>query len=307
MSRPAGRTTSLDGRLLTGVSVLAAIIETGGFGRAGELLGITTSGVSRSLSRLEERVGVRLLDRTTRSVSLTDEGRRFYERVRPSMDSIEEAASMASASASVVQGRLRVNIDPFVMRLLLSGRIGAILERYPGLSLELISRDQIGDLVADGVDVAVRFGEPRGASLIARKIADLKLITVAAPTYLERHGRPKHPGDLQSHACIHLRDPQSGRPFAWEFHGKGAAFTVQTSSRLCVSDAATMLFECIAGTGVAQVFAVVVRDLVRSGALVDLFPGWAEETYPLYASYPSRKNRPMKVRAFVDFMVEMVK
>src|ERR1700761_8902148 len=148
MNRPVARATNLDGRLLTGVSVLAAIVETGGFGRAGELLGITTSGVSRSLSRLEARVGVRLLDRTTRSVSLTDEGRRFYERVRPSMDSIEEAAAIASASAAVVQGRLRVNIDPFVTRLLLGGRIGAILENHPGLSLELISRDQIGDLVA---------------------------------------------------------------------------------------------------------------------------------------------------------------
>jgi DNA-binding transcriptional LysR family regulator len=297
----------LDSRLLTGVSVLAAIVETGGFGRAGELLGITTSGVSRSLARLEARVGVRLLDRTTRSVSLTDEGRRFYERVRPSMDSIEEAASMASASAAVVQGRLRVNIDPFVTRLLLNGRVGAILEAYPSLSLELISRDQIGDLVADGVDVAVRFGKPSGASLIARKIADLKLLTVASPAYLRRHGRPEHPDDLRAHACINLRDPLTGRAFSWEFHTKDTAFTVKTSSRLCVSDASTMLSECVAGTGVAQVFAVVVRDMIRSGALVDLFPQWAEETYPLYASYPSRKNLPMKVRAFVDFMVDMVK
>jgi len=214
---------------------------------------------------------------------------------------------MASASASVVQGRLRVNIDPFVTRLLVNGSIGSILEAYPSLSLELISRDQIGDLVAEGIDVAVRFGEPSGASLIARKIADLKLATVAAPAYLKRHGQPKHPDDLQSHACIRLRNPLTGQPFPWEFHGKGTAFTVKTSSRLCVSDASTMLSECIAGTGIAQVFAVVVRDMMRSGELVDLFPQWGEETYPLYASYPSRKNLPMKVRAFVDFMVDMAR
>lgn len=298
---------STDGRLLTGVSVLAAIVETGGFGCAGELLGITTSGASRSLSRLEARVGVRLLDRTTRSVSLTNEGRRFYERVRPSMDAIEDAASTASAAAGVVQGRLRVNIDPFVTRLLVDGRIGKILETHPGLSLELISRNQVGDLVKDGVDVAVRFGEPTGASLVARKIADLKIATVASPGYLERHGRPVHPDELQSHSCIHLRDPQTGQPFPWEFHGQGTAFTVKASSRLCVSDASTMLSECIAGTGIAQVFAVVVRDMTRRGELVELFPRWAEETYPLYASYPSRRNLPMKVRAFVDFMVDMVK
>lgn len=295
----------MDGRLLTGVSVLAAIVETGGFGRAGELLGITTSGVSRSLSRLEARVGVRLLDRTTRSVSLTDEGRRFYERVRPSMDSIEEAALMASASAAVVQGRLRVNIDPFVARLLGGGRIGDILDAYPGLELELISREQIGDLVGDGIDVAVRFGAPSGASLIARKIADLRLVTVAAPAYLERHGQPRHPEELRSHACIHLRNPATGQPFTWEFHGQGTAFTVETRSRLCVSDSSMMLSECLAGTGVAQVFDAVVRDMIRRGELVELFPRWSDETYPLYASYPSRKNPAMKVRAFVDFMIQM--
>lgn len=298
---------ALDGRLLTGVSVLAAIVETGGFGRAGELLGITTSGVSRSLSRLEARVGVRLLDRTTRSVSLTAEGRRFYERVRPSMESIEEAATLASASAAVVQGRLRVNIDPMVTRLLVNGRIGSILDAHPGLHLELISREQVGDLVGEGVDVAVRFGEPTGASLIARKIADLKLITVAAPAYLKRNGRPGHPNELESHDCIHLRDPATSRPFPWEFHGKGNSLTVKTHSRLCVSDASTMLSECLAGTGVAQLFAVVVRDMVRNGDLVELFPGWADETFPLYALYPSRKHLPMKVRAFVDFMVDTVK
>ncbi|GAA0913207.1 LysR family transcriptional regulator [Rothia nasimurium] len=298
---------TLDGRLLTGVSVLAAIVETGGFGRAGELLGITTSGVSRSLSRLEARVGVRLLDRTTRSVSLTEEGRRFYERVKPSMESIEEAASTATASAAVVQGRLRVNMDPLVMRLLANGRIGSILDAHPGLSLELLSREQIGDMVGEGVDVAVRFGEPVGVSLIARKIADLKLITVASPEYLKRTGRPSHPDKLQLHDCIYLRDPITSRPFSWEFHGKGGALTVKTRSRLCVSDASTMLSECLAGTGVAQVFSVVVRDMVQRGDLVELFPDWGEETFPLYALYPSRKNLPMKVRAFVDFIVDTVK
>src|ERR1700723_723887 len=184
---------SLDGRLLTGVSVLTAVIESGNFARAAEALGITTSGVSRAVTRLEARVGARLLDRTTRSVALTDEGRRFYDKVKRNLATIEEAAANASGAANIVRGRLRVNMDPVVSRLMLAGRLGAFLALPPEISLEFIPREQIGDLVGDGVDVAVRFGEPAMSSLIARKLADLQGMTVAAPSYLVRHGRPKHP------------------------------------------------------------------------------------------------------------------
>ena len=174
---------SLDGRLLTGVSVLTAVIESGNFARAAEALGITTSGVSRAVARLEGRVGARLLDRTTRSVALTDEGRRFYERVKPSLLTIEEAAVTASGAANIVRGRRRVNIDPVVSRLMLAGRLGAFLDLHPEVSLDIITREQIGDLVGDGVDVAIRFGEPATPSLIARKLADMQVMTAAAPSW----------------------------------------------------------------------------------------------------------------------------
>jgi DNA-binding transcriptional LysR family regulator len=294
---------SFDGRLLTGVSVLTAVIESGSFARAAGVLGITTSGVSRAVARLEARVGARLLDRTTRSVALTDEGRRFYERVKPSLANIEEAATTASGAANIVRGRLRVNIDPIVSRLILAGRLGTFLELYPELALEFITREQIGDLVRDGVDVAVRFGEPVMSSLIARKLADMQMITVVSPNYLERHGRPKHPNDLAGHACIHFRDPLTGQAYDWEFHKGRKVLTVKTKSRLLVSDGGTMITECVAGTAFAQVFAVVVRDLLENGSLVELFPEWSDETFPLYAYYPSRHHPAAKVRAFVDFVL----
>jgi DNA-binding transcriptional LysR family regulator len=198
---------TLDGCLLTGVGVLTAIVESGSFARATDALGITTSGVSRAVSRLEARIGARLFDRTTRSVALTDEGRRFYERVRPSLDTIEEAATRASGAANIVRGRLRVNIDPIVSRLVLAGRFGAFLAVHPELCLEFITREKIGDLVGDGVDVAVRFGKPAPSSLVARKLADMQVITVASPLYLERRGCARHPDDLAGHDCIDFRDP----------------------------------------------------------------------------------------------------
>ncbi len=294
---------TFDGRLLTGVSVLTAVIESGNFARAAEALGITTSGVSRAVSRLEARVGARLLDRTTRSVALTDEGRRFYERVKPGLATIEDAVATASGAANIVRGRLRVNIDPIVSRLVLAGRLGGFLARHPDLALEFITRERIGDLVGDGVDVAVRFGEPAPSSLVVRKLADMQVITVASPGYLERRGRPAHPDDLAGHDCIDFRDPVAGRAYDWEFHRGGEVITVPTKSRLLLSDGGTMITECVAGTGIAQVFATVVRDLLEDGSLVQILPEWSDETFPLYAYYPSRHHPAAKVRAFVDFVL----
>jgi DNA-binding transcriptional LysR family regulator len=298
---------SFDGRLLTGVSVLTAVIESGNFARAAEALGLTSSGVSRAVTRLEGRVGVRLLDRTTRSVALTDEGRCFYERVKPSLVTIEDAAATASGAANIVRGKLRVNMDPVVSRIMLAGRLGAFLDLNPEVSLEFIAREQIGDLVGDGVDVAIRFGEPAISSLIARKMADMQMITVATPSYLQRHGIPESPNDLVGHACIHFRNPKTGQAYDWEFHKGRKIIAVPTKSRLMVSDAGTMLTECIAGTGIAQVFAVVVRDLLENGSLIQLFPGWSDDTFPLYAYYPSRYHSAAKVRAFVDFVLNAVR
>src|SRR5258707_9267278 len=203
---------ALDGRLLSNVGVLAAVIAGGSFARAAQALGMTPSGVSRAIARLEARIGVRLLDRTTRSLNLTDEGRLLYANVNPLVLGIEDAVTRATGSSSSVRGRLRVNTDAFTSRLLLSPHIGRFLDLHPALSLELIARDQLGDLVAEGFDVAVRFGEPPSSSLVARKLIDTRIVTVAAPDYLERHGRPAKPADLPNHVCIQWPDPVTGQP-----------------------------------------------------------------------------------------------
>jgi DNA-binding transcriptional LysR family regulator len=296
---------SFDGRVLSGVSVLAAVVEGGSFVKAADLIGITDSGVSRAISRLETRLGVRLLDRTTRSVTLTDEGRRFYEEVKPNLDAIEEAAVLASGAASAVRGRLKVDIDPFFLPLVLAGRLGSFCERYPELSIEFVTSKHVGDLVAEGIDLAIRFGEPRLSSLVARKLIEAPILTVAAPRYLERFGKPGHPEDLASHRCLQFLDPYTGRPFDWEFIRDGQAIIVSTSGPLTFTDPKSMLEECLAGTGVAQVIGWGIGTWLAKGALVDLFPDWHGERFPLFAFHPSRKHPPAKVRAFVDFCVEI--
>ena len=297
---------ALDGRLVSNVSVLAAVVEGGNFAKAAEALGLTPSGVSRAIARLEARIGVRLLDRTTRSVNLTDEGRLLYANINPLVLGIEDAVTRAAGSSGSVRGRLRVNTDAFTSRLLLSPHIRRFLELYPELSLELIARDQLGDLVAEGFDVAVRFGEPPSSSLVARKLIDTRFVTVATPDYLERHGRPGKPADLSNHVCIQVRDPVTGQPFSWEFQRGRKLIKVPTSGRLLLTDVGTILGTCLSGVGVAQIKALGIQKLLDDGQLIDLFPDWPDERFPLYALYPSRHLPAAKVRAFIDFVTAAI-
>lgn len=269
--------------------------------RAADALAMTASGVGRAVARLEARLGVRLLDRTTRSLRLTDEGRRFYEQVGPHLDGIEEAATEVSGSAGVVKGRLRVNVAPIISQTILSNRMGEFLDSYPDLRVEMIMRDAVGDLVADGFDMALRFGDP-AENLIARKLADMRVITAASPSYIARKGRPAHPADIETHDTIDFWDPVKGRPYDWEFHREGETLPVKPRARLMTSDAATMLASCLAGVGICQLPPVGAQHLFENGDLVDLFPDWPGEYFPLYALYPPRQRRSAKVRAFVEFV-----
>ncbi|RDS81121.1 LysR family transcriptional regulator [Dyella monticola] len=298
---------AFDERLLNGMSVLAAIVDSGSFVGAGEALSMSQPGVSRAIARLEARLGIRLFDRTTRSVSLTDEGQRFYADVMPLLSGLEEAAATAAQGRTAVRGRLRVNVDPFFSRVALGPPLGTFLKKHPDLQLELVTHDKMGDMVAEGFDLAVRFGEPRPSSLIARKLLDTRILTVASPAYLKRHGRPITPTDLSKddHACIQYRDPETGRPFEWEFQRGRKKLSVPTRGSLTVNDVGTMHSVCAAGYGIAQVMAFGVESLLASGKLVELFPDWPDERFPLYALYPSRLYVPAKTRAFLDFVVSL--
>ena len=295
-----------DGRLLSGVTVLMAVVEAGSMARAAQALGLSSSGVGRAIARLEKRVGVRLLERTTRTMTLTDEGRRFYEEVGPHLDGIEQAAMTAAGAAGVVRGRLRVNVDPFFSRIVLAAQVVTFLNRHPDVRVELIMRDHVGDLVADGFDLALRFGEPPGGSLVARKLIETPVLTVAAPGFVARHGRPKHPSEVARLPCIEFYDAANARPFEWEFRRGREVLPVSPAARLMVSDVGAMLSACEAGVGIAQIMQLGSRDLLAQGRMVELFPDWSGELFPLYAPYPSRQLRAAKVRTFIEFTVDLL-
>jgi len=294
-----------DGGLLNGIAVLAAVVEAGSFVRAADALGITPSGVSRAVARLERRVGVRLFDRTARSVRLTDEGRRMYTEVAPLLEGIEEAATRAAGSAAVVRGRLRVNVDGAFGHHLLAPRLPRFLGMHPELSVDVVVRDTLGDFVGEGFDAAVRFGEPEVAGLTCRRLLETRVLTCASPAYVARRGMPAHPAELAAHERIHFRDPATGRPFAWEPARGTERVRVPTGGRLTVNDTETLMAVCLGGHGVAQVLELYARDHLAAGRLVNMLPDWSDERFPLYVYHRSRRLPSAKVRAFVDFVLTL--
>jgi len=294
--------------LLASFELLNAVVETRSFIAAGERMGLTQSGTSRAIARLEARIGVRLFDRNARAVTLTDEGRRFHAQVAPLVAQLADAIEGAAYTAGHVRGKLRVQVDVFFARYVLASRIDRFLARYTELELELVTRDHTTqqDLVSGGFDVAVRFDQPAVTSLVARRLLQTRIVTCAAPAYIARHGHPRDPRDLAGdHECILFVDPRTGLPYDWDFiRGRRKIRRVAVHGRLIVNDVATALGACVAGHGIAQLMELGTEELRASGALVELFPRWHDEMFPLYAFHPSRHLPPAKVRAFLDFIVE---
>ena len=299
----------IDGRLIDGLLVLEAVAEARSFLRASERLNMTQSGVSRSIAKLEARLGARLLDRTSRAVILTDEGRSLCERVAEHIRGIGEAAAETSKSRDTVRGQLRVNVDPLFSRMVTPSKLNEYLMGNPSMELRLETRNWVGDLVSDGFDLAIRFGEPSPSGLIARRLLDARILTVASPAYIDRYGKPGHPEDLatEAHQCIHAIDTATGRPYKWEFWRGNEMVEVAVNGRLAVTDSNTKLGACLAGFGIAQVIDLSLEEQLSNGALVDLFPDWGDERFPLYVYYVSRNYVPAKVRSFIDFVTASLK
>lgn len=291
-----------DARLLNGIGVLVAVVETGSFRGAAEVLGLTPSGVSRAVARLETRLGARLFNRGPRQVELTEDGRRFHAEVAPLLSALGDAAEVIQGATAAVSGRLRVNADPWFARVVLAPRLPELLETYPQLSVELQVSNHFEGMLSGGFDLAIRFGPPRDSALIARKLLETRVLTCASPDYLRRRGTPTHPRELTGHDLLLFRDPETARPFSWEFHRKGEVYPVSAEGRFVTDDPSAAIEACAAGAGLFQSFKLGLDPWLASGALLLVLPEWSEETFPLYAYYPSRRMAPLRVRAFLHLI-----
>ncbi|HEF5873149.1 TPA: LysR family transcriptional regulator [Burkholderia cenocepacia] len=298
----------LDGGLVSGLLVLAALAESGSFGRTASRLGKTQPAVSRAIQRLEDRLRAKLVHRTSRHVEVTDAGHALLSKVLPLLQGIEEATADASGQRSIVNGTLRVACDAAFSRLVLAPQLAQFMKDHPALHLKLETRNNLSDLVSDGFDLAIRFGPPSRSSLVCRRLYSPRVLTVAAPSYLAQRGRPRSPQDLvdDGHECILALDPATDRPFDWEFWRGDEKVKVAVGGNLTVTDAGTKIGACLAGFGIAQVIDLGIDTHLRAGTLEPVLTDWPDETFPLYVYYPSRNHVPAKVRAFIDFVVGMM-
>jgi DNA-binding transcriptional LysR family regulator len=283
--------------------VFVAAIDHGGFTAAAASLELTPSGVSKIIGRLEDRLGVRLLNRTTRRIDLTPEGETYLHSARFILAEIDEMEAAVGQSSTRPKGLLRVNTGTAFAVHALMPVLPVFLAKYPEINLTIDVTDRRVDVIAERADLAIRTGPLGDGSLIARKIADMRRVIVAAPSYIERYGRPLTPADLANHSCVLISDqPSLAR---WPFRIDGQAVSLEVSGRVTVGSADALMRLALAGGGVARLGDVVVADAIRSGALVPLLRDChIVEPGPIAAVYPAGRHRAPKVRVFVEFLVE---
>ena len=297
-----------DEQTLSDANVFAAVVRGGSFAGAARSMNLSQSVASRAVARLEKRLGVRVFDRTTRSVALTDEGRALFERLEPLLHGFEEAFASVAEEQSRVRGRLRVKMNPLLSHVISGKQLKGFLDTYPELSVELIASDKLGDLISEGIDIALTVGDLPSSSLIAKRLLNTRVITVASPGYLLSHGKITHPRDLlnEEHTLIDYRNPETGRPFQWEHQRGRKIVKIATPGRLIVSDIVSFHGICMAGWGIAQVLEIAVKPMLASGTLVELLPEWGDERFSIHAIYPSRNYVPPRTRVFLDFVSSVV-
>jgi len=278
-------------------------VETGGFSAAARDLGLTPSALSKLVGRLEDRLGVRLLHRTTRRLQLTAEGETFFNRARPILTALDEAEAEVAAAGAQPRGLLRINCGSAFGRHQLTPAIPRFLERYPETELDLTIDDLAPVPTDERYDLTIRIGALDESSAVARRICNLERVICAAPAYLERHGTPRTPDDLQRHNCLWITSLPALR--RWPFDTDDGIRVVHISGNVAANNAETVLQLAVAGVGITRLTDVIVGDALRRGALVPILTEWHHvEPVPLFATYPSGRHLAPKVRAMIDFLVE---
>lgn len=286
--------------LLASMKMYAAVVDGGSFAAAASRLGVSRAMVSKQVQKLEEHLGTRLMNRTTRRSSMTETGRAFYERSVQILADIEEAEQIASQLTTRPQGVLRVTIPLSYGQHRLANIIGAYTQAYPMVQLDISLSDRKADLVEEGFDVAIRIGALPQSDLIAKKLSAVYNIACAAPAYLDRHGTPATPADLGQHACLAYSLTGSGAD--WRFESSSGPVIIAISGPIKADNGDIIRLAAVAGAGIAFQPGFIVDDDIAAGRLVRVLPGWQSAQLGVYAVYPSRKHLSAKVRTFVDFL-----
>jgi DNA-binding transcriptional LysR family regulator len=292
------------GNQFTELSAFVAVAEHASFTKAAERLGLSTAALSQTVRALEERLGVRLLNRTTRSVAPTDVGERLLTQLRPLLNGFDAAIESVNAFREKPAGHLRLTVPPPAAKFVLAPVLARFLERYPEIVIETTVESALTDIVAAGYDAGIRRGNSLARDMIAVRVTDdMHYLVVASPDYVARRGRPQTPGDLQAHNCIRYRLPGGGFiPWIFVAEGKTVEFAVN-GSVVVINDPELVIRTALDGVGVAYLYEDYVASLVADGRLVSLLEKSALPiTDGFFLFYPSRRQIPAALRAFIDFL-----
>lgn len=289
------------------MQLFVRVAELESFSRAAESLTLPKGSVSRQIQALENRLGTQLLHRTTRRVSLTQDGMVYYERAKDLLTNLDELDGMFQHDPSTISGRLRVDMPVSVARNLVIPKLPAFLQQYPGIELELSSSDRLVDVIREGFDCVVRVGALKDSGLIARPLGKLSVINCASPDYVKRFGYPETLEDLGSHAVIHYAATLGTRPQGFEFYNGTSTQWVKTGGVLTVNSTETYQAACIAGLGIIQVPRVGVRDALRTRKLIEVLPQYRAEPMPVSLIYPHRRNLSRRVHLFMEWLTALTK
>ena len=286
------------------IPVFVAVVENGGFSAAARSLGVSKSAVSKRINQLEAHLGVRLLHRTTRKLSLTEAGERFFEHAAQALTAAGQAEDAVTELQGEPQGNLKISSPMSFGRLHVAPLIPKFLKRCPKLRIDLVMDDQKVDLVAGGFDVAIRAGNLPASTLIARKLAPLRQVLCASPDYVDRYGRPGTPAELSSHNCVLYS--YSSDANEWTLTGESGPETVTVSGSYQVNNSEALLEALREGVGIGRLPTFVAGPDLKTGRLVKLFESYRLPDFTIYAVFPERQYLPAKVRAFLDFAIEYI-
>lgn len=285
------------------ITVFAKVAELGSFARAAERLGISTSACSRHVAELETHLDTRLLNRTTRRLSLTESGQAFLERAQQVLADLEEAERAAASGRERPRGTLKLTCAINFGVRHVAPAIGEFMARHPDVRFDVSLSDRMVDIVEEGFDLAIRIGESRSQNLIARKLGESRVIPCAAPAYLERHGAPERPEDLANHACLTYEYLPARQ--VWRFRDrKGKEHSVRVSGPLHANNGELLAAVAVAGVGISLEPDFINGPDIEAGRLVPLLTDFEPRVTSIYAVYPSRRHLSAKVRVFVDFLAE---
>jgi len=285
------------------MAAFVRVVDSSGFSAAAPALGLSPSAVSKLITRLEMRLGVRLLQRTTRALHLTQEGEVFYAAAKRIVGEIEALENQIAGQSGTPSGVLRVTTSLAFSTHQLAPVLSEFLARHPLVQFELLPTDRVIDMVEEGIDVAIRIGRLADTSFMARKIGEDKRLICAAPSYLARHGTPQKPEDLRRHNCLVSRD----RTYLnrWPFKVDGEIVEVEVGGRVAVTEGETQMQLALQGVGIVRVTRLTLAHAIRDGSLVPLLGAFsAEEPVTIHAVYPHRRHLAPKVPAFVNFLIE---